>query len=538
MLTALHALCLALHSPAIQHPKPAETPRLVVVIAVDQLIPEQLQRLGPQLSGGFRRFLDEGAFFWRATVDYANTETGPGHATLATGRYPSHHGIVGNAFLLRDDSGEKQYVYCVGDALTPAGPNLGGAGSASPAHLVGDALGDLLAARVPGSRSVTLAGKDRAAVLLGGRAPDVALWWSGGGFTTSSYYAEKAPEFVGVWNSAWRERARGWKWEAELEGDPATLGTAPDARPGESRLGGGVLPRTLPADDSALERAVVFTPLLDFFTLELASLALDAVELGRDDALDYLGISLSGCDILGHLYGPDSVEVTDLLLRDDRELGRFFALLDQEVGAGRWLACLSSDHGVLELPESLAERGIGARRVAPAEVTAMKELVKEALTFAHPEAGELGLSYSDLGFHFDEAAARAAGLEPAALRVLLAEAARESEWVADAYPLEELLGGTPRDPWVTLYQRCQFPGRGPDVVLRPEPWLLFDAPEGTSHGSPYPYDRRVPLAFLGGKVKPQQRFDAASPVDAVPTLFALLALPVPEGLDGRVLKVD
>ncbi len=521
---------------ALQQPKPAEAPRLVVVIAVDQLVPEQLQRLETHFTGGFKRFLDEGAVFWRATVDYAATETGPGHATLATGRYPAHHGIVGNVFFER---ARGQTVYCVGDeaAHPVTGAGLGSEPGVSPVYLRGDALGDLLQARVAGSKTVAIAGKDRSAVLLGGQRPDVALWW-GGGFVSSSHYGEKLPEFAGVWNSAWRERARGWKWTNELRGDPASVGTGADTRPGEALLGGGTLPRTLPEDDAGLDRSVVVTPLLDFFTLELATLALDAAELGRDDAVDTLALSLSACDILGHLYGPDSVEVTDLLLRDDKELGKFLALLDQKVGKGRWLACLSSDHGVLDLPEVLQERGIGARRVAQSEVNALVEEVRQAVADVHPEAGELGLAYSDLGFTFDQAAASAAGLEPAALRALVAEVARATRWVADAYTLEELEDDAPLDPWVTLYRRSQFPGRGPDVALRPDPWLLFDAPVGTSHGSPYPYDRRVPLAFLGGKVKPQQRFDPASPVDAVPTLLALLGLRAPADLDGRVLKVD
>lgn len=536
-------LTIALLGPllALQQPKPAEAPRLVVVIAVDQLVPEQLQRLEAHFTGGFKRFLDEGAVFWRATVDYAGTETGPGHASLATGRYPAHHGIVGNVFFERES---RQMVYCVGDEASRSvtGAGVGAEAGYSPARLSGDALGDLLEARMAGSKTVVIAGKDRSAVLMGGQRPDVALWWTGG-FGSSSYYGEKLPEFAGVWNAAWRERARGWKWENELRGDPASVGTGADSRPGEILLGGGVLPRTLPEDDAALDRAVVATPLLDFFTLELASLALDAVELGRDDAVDYLGISLSCCDILGHLCGPDSVEVTDLLLRDDRELGKFLALLDQKVGKGRWLACLSADHGVLDLPEVLQQRGVGARRVSTGEVDALKESVQQALADAHPEAGELGLAYSDLGFTFDEAAATAAGIEPAALRALVAEAARGTRWIADAYTLEELEhaeenGDRPVDPWLTLYQRSTFPGRGPDVALRPDPWLLFDLSAGTSHGSPYPYDRRVPLAFLGGKVKPQQRFDPASPVDAVPTLLGLLGLKPPADLDGRALKVD
>lgn len=538
MWTTTLALALTLPAARLQQARPAP-PRLVVMIAVDQLIPEQLQRLGPRFTGGFRRLLDQGAVFWRATVDYAATETGPGHATFATGRWPLHHGIVGNVYFARAAG---QVQYCIAD---PAAHPLSEAGvdgtraSVSPATLLGDACGDLLERAFPGSKTITLSGKDRAAVLMGGRAPDAALWWNGsqGGFTSSSAYAEKLPEFVTVWNSAWRERARGWEWRAEA-GELAPLGTARDDREGETKRGGRTLPRTLPGEDGPLAGAVLYSPLLDFFTLELATLALDTEELGRDDTPDLLGLSLSGCDVLGHGYGPDSVEVTDLLLRNDRELGRFFTTLDEEVGAGRWLACLSSDHGVLDLPEELQGALVGARRVNGEEVAALKRSVQEALAELLPESASLALQLSELCFAFDEAAARAAGIEPAELRREIAEVAEATPWIAAAYTLEELLSDAPADPWLTLYRRSSHPERTADVVLRPDPWLLFDFPEGTSHGSPYPYDRRVPLAFLGTRVKPQQRFDQASPTDAVPTLLTLLGVPVPPDLDGRVLKVD
>ena len=523
-----------------QKAAPIEAPRLVVLIAVDQMIPEQLQRLESRFSGGFKRILDEGAVFWRATVDYAGTETGPGHATLATGRWPLHHGIIGNLYVERATN---KLVYCVAD---PRVHPLGDAGvdatrpSSSPANLLGDALGDLLAARASGSQTIAIAGKDRAAILMGGRAPDAALWWDAlaGGFASSSHYGAKLPVFVSEWNKAWRDRARGWEWRCELEGDVSALGTAADDRLGEVKGGGRTLPRTLPSEDGPLAGAVLFSPLLDYFTLELALLALDMQSLGRDESVDLLAISLSGCDLLGHTYGPDSVEVTDLLVRDDHDLGKLFTALDQKVGKGRWIACLSADHGVLDLPEKLQGELVGARRMGAAEVGPLRASVQEALDGAYPQHGELGLKYAELGFSFDQAAVQAAGIDPAELRSLIAEAAEQTPWVAEAYTHEELMASAPGDPWLTLFRRSQHAERGADVVLRADPWLIFDFPEGTSHGSPYPYDRRVPLAFLGGKVKAQQRFDVASPTDAVPTLFGLLGLAVPAGLDGRTLKVE
>jgi predicted AlkP superfamily pyrophosphatase or phosphodiesterase len=534
----LHALLLSLPL-VLQEAAPAETPRLVVVISVDQLVPEQLQRLQSRFTGGFARILSDGAVFWRATVDHAATETGPGHATLATGLHPAQHGIVGNGFL---DRASGKSTYCVGDpavrAVTSAGRDESKS-SASPLNLQADALGDLIDAHHPESHTLSIAGKDRSAVLMGGRKPDAALWWNtaAGGFSSSSWYGDALPEFVNVWNSAWKERARGWKWESELGGTFAELGTGADDRAGERKAGGRTLPRTLPDDDGPLASAVLQSPLIDYFSLELATLAVGMHELGQDAVPDFLAVGLSACDILGHAYGADSVEVTDLLMRDDRDLGRFFAALDEQVGVGRWVACLSSDHGVLDLPEMLAEGAIGARRVGKAELQSLKALVDEALASAY-EGADVGLRFDGLAFVLDEAKLAAAGLDPVDVRALVAEAARTCPWVADAYTLDELLAGEPRDPWMRLYRRSTTAERSPDVALRHDPWLLFDMDEGTSHGSPYPYDRRVPLAFLGGPVKAQQRFDAASPTDAVPTLLALLGLPVPQGLDGRVLEVD
>ena len=528
---------------AFQQAKPAsapQAPRLVVMVIVDQLIPEQLQRLGPYLDGGFGRFLKQGAVFWTATVDYANTETGPGHATVATGRYPKSHGIVGNQFVDRELG---QLVYCVGDAnahpVTADGSDAT-TGSVSPANLRGDALGDLLKAANAASKAVTIAGKDRAAVLLGGRKPDAAVWWDmrAGGFTTSTYYGDKLPDFVSVWNKAWSERAVGWEWTSELPGDPASFGTAPDDRPGESGRFGRTLPRRLPEQIDQLAGAVFSSPLIDYFTLELAALAVDTLHLGQDDVVDFLGLSLSGCDAVGHAHGPDSVEVTDLLLRDDRELGRLFARLDELVGAGRWVACLSADHGVLDLPEALRARGIGARRVPGSEMKALSTSVKEAVDALDTTGADLKFAFVEQGFYFDEAAATAAGLDPKSLREAIAAAAEETPDIAGAYTADELARPVD-DPWMLLYERCMAPGRSPDVALRPEPWLLFEMAEGTSHGSPYPYDRRVPLAFLGPKVRAQGRFDAASPTDAVPTLLQLIGqAPPAAGLDGRVLDVD
>jgi arylsulfatase A-like enzyme len=525
--------CLALAAALLPQGTPVK-PRLVVLIVVDQLIPEQLQRLEPRLSGGLRRFLDEGVVFWNATLDYSCTETGPGHASVATGRYPAHNGIVGNLFHDRE---QHRNVYCVGDpstlALSASGP-VPGAPSMSPANLVGPTLGELLRAAQPGSHTVAIAGKDRSAVLMGGHGAEVALWWDyrAGGFGSSTAYGEDLPECAAIWNEAWVDRALGWSWEPLDAEGLARLGTQPDDRPGEPGRG-GTFPHVLPQDRASLAGAVFSTPLIDFFTLELATLAIDAHELGSDDTVDFLAVGLSGCDVVGHGYGPYSAEVTDLLLRDDRDLGRFLEGLDAVVGEGRWLACLTSDHGVLELPEMLRATGVDAHRIGLPELAAILELGTQALKEAYGEQAPT-LQPAENGFFFDPATLGDTDVVEA--RGVVAKAVVASPWVAEAYTLDQLEGPA-ADGFLLLYQRATHPGRGPDVVVRFEPWTIVNFPTGTSHGSPYPYDRRIPLAFLGAGLEPARRHDSASNVDVVPTVLSELGLALPADLDGQVLSL-
>lgn len=530
-------------------PPRAQTPRLVVLVAVDQLIPEQLDRLTPLLEGGLGRFWQRGTVYRAAALEYAATETAPGHATFATGCRPATHGIVGNSFF---DRSQGRSLYSVSDPgarkVTAAGAANSGV-SVGPANLRVPGLGDHLAAAFPGSLTFAVSFKDRAAVAMGGRDPHLVLWWDrrAGGFASSTRYVETLPDFVLDWNDGWLDVAAGWRWEPSFEGDPSRYGTDADEREGEVPYGrfGVSFPYELPsmagADVEGLRRQlaprIYGVPLGDRFTVEMARRAVDELGLGADDAPDLLALSLSGCDVVGHANGPYSWEVTDLILRADRALGELFDHLDARVGEGRWIAALSADHGVLELPEALAARGVGARRVGRGEVGAMRGLVREALALVYPDDGELAVGFTGKGFTLDEAALRAAGLDPGDVRAIIAQAAAEAPHVAAAYTLEQLAGAGPGDGFLPLYRQGFDPQRSEDVLLRQGPWLLA-MPKGTSHGSPYPYDRRVPLALLGAPFPAQRRYDAADSMDAVPTLLEALGIAVPEGLDGRVLPRD
>ncbi len=526
-------------------PLSQESPRLVVMVAVDQLIPEQLDRLSGELDGGLGRFWNSGTVFRSATLDYAHTETGPGHATYATGCLPRTHGIVANTF---HDRAQGRAVYCVGDGLvspvTSNGPAPGT--SVSPRNLLVPTLGDLLRQVYPTAKVFAISGKDRAAVTMGGRAAHSAVWWDRGvgGFASSTHYGDRLPDFVVAWNRGWARVANGWRWEPGFEGDPARWGTAPDERPGETpRAGRTTFPYVLEArgrtsDDLGRQLAggVFSTPLLDRFTAELAGLAVEALDLGADGVPDLLAVSFSACDIVGHAFGPYSWEVTDLVLRTDDALGELFDLLDERVGAGAWVASLSADHGVLELPELLRPRGVGARRIPSSELGAMQRAVREAVELEF--GSDVRVTYDGKGFVLDEAALLGAGHDPSQVRATVALVASEASCVAAAYTLEQLAGEGASDGWLGLYRDGFRPERSQDVVLRFPPWSLRGMGRGTSHGSPYSYDRRIPLAFLGPGFSASRKYVRASSTDAVPTLLKALGLDVPDGLDGRVLNGD
>ena len=293
----------------------AEPPRLVVVIGVDQMIPEQLERLAPHFGGGFGRFVRQGHTYRNAMLEHANTETGPGYATLGTGCHPRTSGVISNDWFNADGS---DYVYCVEDrdAFHVVGSGLPASTSAgvSPKNLRVPGLGDWLKASSPESLVVSLAGKDRAAVGMGGRKPDLCLWWNRtvSGFTTTTWYRDQLPEWVETFNSGLTsyifDGPWGDGWALELPTDIEKAGTAADERAGEaSRAYVDGLLATGRGEPDPLKRrgllgsAAYRSPIGDQLTLELAQLSVAKYDLGGDEHPDLLFLGLSGCDVVGTL---------------------------------------------------------------------------------------------------------------------------------------------------------------------------------------------------------------------------------------------
>ncbi|MEO6708380.1 MAG: alkaline phosphatase family protein, partial [Planctomycetota bacterium] len=480
------------------------------------------------------------------------TETGPGHATYGTGMNPLHHGIVGNDWVLPE---EKSASYCVSDPdarlVSAEGPTS--QESMSPRNIRSPGLIDRLKLQDPQSKGFSVSSKDRAAIGMSGQHPELALWWdrSGRGFVSSTWYAPTLPAWVVEFDAQWLASFRsawsgGWK-ALEVPSFEGT-DTAPDDSPGELAYHGQhefpypAPPMSAEPDAKSLgEIAMVVygSPAGDQFVCELARRAVVALELGKDEHVDVLCLSLSSCDTVGHSFGPRSREVTDVLLRADRQLELLFADLDRLVGAGRWIASLSADHGVMDLPEALVQRGIGAERVSGKLVSASVKAMRKKL------AAEFGddffLTYDYRGVRFSWTKIQAAGKKLAEVRAFAAKALQEesADWLEHAWTLDELervaRRGEAATGWLRSSANSFDEERTPDVMLQQKPWKLLSMGAGTTHGTPYPYDTRIPLAFYGPGFAARESFEPASSVDALPTLMAALGLVVPEGLDGRAL---
>lgn len=516
---------LQLGNPSCQN-IPEQKYTLVLFLSIDQLRYDYLTRFQDLFTGGFRTLLHSGAVFTNARYHNAVTETGPGHATLATGRYPSHSGAVANHWY---DSNQKKGVNVVDD---PDQRPVGGEGrGASPVHLIGDTIGDALKQHSPETRVIGLSMKDRSAVLMAGHLGDGAFWYDSGSgkFITSTYYMKELPGWLEKWNNEGvAKQFQGHDWN-RLMSDSSTYDTyaGPDAEEGESDRIHTTFPH--PLGLIGLDPAVYYRSLWNFtyadeMTLSLAMEAIRANELGTRNVIDLLAIGFSATDSIGHIYGPQSQELMDQLLRLDGYLGRLFAEIDSRIGLSRTLIVLSSDHGVMPLVETLQKKGIKAQRINP-EV--FQQPVQEALEHKFPTANNLIAGYDPPHFYLNLDQIRTSGLNRADVENEVKEALMKSGLVEAAYSYVDLeKTERPGDSNFVLFHNNFFPSRTPHVFAAIKPYIyVSDFPGGTGHGTQHDYDRHVPIIFMGEGIRPGSYDIACGPHDIAPTIASLLGLP-------------
>jgi hypothetical protein len=494
-------------------------PKLVVVIVIDQFRGDYLERYRDQFGdGGFRLFLDRGAYFTDCNYDYANTSTAPGHATLFTGSYTSGHGIVANEWW--DPQKKKRVTSVEDDTQQLVGAAKTGPG-ASPRNLKSDTLGDELKLATGGkARVFAVSLKDRAAVLTTGFSGDAAYWIDpkNGDWITSNYYRPNLPEWVRNFNGSHRAQKylnREWK-----DGDGTVLGsTAP-------RKGKDGAP-------ASFYEVVGSTPFANDYQFEFAKELFLYEKLGAGPATDLLAISLSANDILGHQVGPDSPQMRSMALELDRSLAEFFNFLGHQIGmANVWMA-LSADHGIAPLPEFEKTLRLPAANL---DTKAMREQINSLLSKKYAKKADylLDLDYP-LAWLNEEAFA---GL-PSGRRESDAEAdageAMKQVGLAGYFTKSQLArGDIPATEIGRRYAHSYSPEGGWYVIGIPTPFNVGTT-KGTDHATPFSYDTHVPLAFYGLAFQPGIYRTHAEPVDLAVTLASLLGINAPAQATGRVL---
>ena len=509
-----------------------EPPRLVIFISVDQMREDYFDRYAPSFTGGLKQLYTDGAFYSNASLNYASSVTGIGHSALSTGAYPMTSGILDNEWV---NPTTRKPVYCVED--TTASRVDGEGGGSSPKNLLVTAIGDWLKRSSLRSKVITASGKDRAAILMGGKHPDYAFWFSKktGHMVTSGYYTSVEPGWVTNFNnSRWIENNVPSAWTKILP-ESVYAKEGPDEFASEVPWDSSTtFPHLLPESKKA-ER-LLSSPYGDLLMLDFGREAIRNERLGQRGVPDILCLSLSACDNVGHAFGPNSHEMMDELFRLDRALGSFFSFADSAVGAANVLVVLSADHGVMPLPEFLvqyahksARRIIYKTQIKP-EVDSLDRLIQKEWGMQSPvfENGNF-LNYVE--------AARV-GKDSTQFERRVGDGLRRIDGVADVYFRREMMDTmTPDRPYLARFRRSYYPPRGEDFQLRFCEYCLIESNKtGTTHGSVYDYDTHVPVVFWGNGIKGMNIHREIHTVDIAPTLARMLGISYPRTVDGMPLE--
>lgn len=518
-------------------------PKLVVLLVVDQMRADYVDKFRFQWTGGLARLVSEGAWFREAAYPYAATETCVGHATISTGAFPSTHGMVANAWW---DRAQQKMVTCTSDP-DPNAKNVGYAGATPKGadtawRMAVPSFAEELKFQTAGTtRIVSFSLKARAALTLAGHKADSATWFEGGAWVTSTPYgvmpfieerAQRHPpkaDYGKTWVLSLPEKSYWY-------GERALGGVAPEGwdlsfpHPLRGKSGAG-------EPDAAFYEQWASSPYADTALTELAKKAVEALHLGKAAGTDFLAIGYSPVDYVGHEFGPRSREIQDILIRLDKDLGELFTHLDKNVGHGNYVVALSADHGVAPTPEDLQATGVGAGLLRLPELQQRMEKALEP--FSYPRPAVARISGSDI--YYAPGVYDKLRQDHAAMQAAL-DAAESEPGVAAVFRSEELQDRPATEsPWLRAMALGYFPGRSGDLLIVPKPYWLLDStplgkprPYGTGHGAPYNYDQRVPVLLMGPGIAPGEYFQAITPADIAPTLAALCGITL-STRDGHVL---
>ncbi len=536
----------------------AKQPKLILQITVDQLrgdLPDKfMKNMG---NGGFRYLKESGVWYKNANYNYSNTETVVGHTTLATGANPNIHGMVSNVWY---DRQRKRLVYNIEDSNyhilsknadiddsteVDSSQALAGTDGRSPANIMVSTFSDELSLFTNSqSKIFSVSVKDRGAVTLAGHNGK-AFWFSktSGEFITSSFYYDEYPKWVKEFNDKkLAQRYDKKPWRLMYDKSKYMFGNSDDNPWEEDYIGyGRVFPHKYGGKESKyFNHFLTFSPAGDELTLDFAKAIIKNEKMGQHDVTDYLSISFSSTDYVGHLFGPSSLEAEDNMLRLDKTLASLFKYVDERVGLQNTLIVLSADHGAPEAPGYLATLGIKAKWIAPLKWNKKPSIKRLEKRFGVGQA--LIEAFFPPYIYLNHDVIKKNGLDLAEVQKAVAKEIMDIDGIALTVTSSELSNNTLPNTYLYSAALENFNAkRSGDILILFEPHCFANEMDGgaimaTNHGGPWTYDTFVPVIFAGSNLKGKQIFQPIRPNDIAPTLCAIVNAKPPSGSSGKILK--
>ena len=518
---------------------PVKKPKLVIGIVIDQMRYDYLTRFADRYSkDGFNRILKNGFSLENAHYNFIPTYTAVGHASIYAGTSPNNHGIISNNWY---DKVLKKSIYCVDDANYKTIGNDGIVGQKSPHRLYTTTVADQLQlAQNMQGKTIGIAIKDRSAILPVGHTANAAYWYDAGNknqWITSSFYMEELPDWVKAFNS--NNKADAYlneTWETLYDIKTYSQSRA-DNNIYENNLNGQekpVFPKNLEKlrvqnDNFSLIKTI---PAGNTYTVDFAKAVIKGEQLGKSEFTDFLAVSFSSTDYVGHRYGVASVETEDTYLRLDKDLAHFFNFLDTEVGKENYTLFLTADHAAVHVPSYLQSLKIPAHYISTAK---LKKFLSD-ITQKYFNSKELIENVSNYQIFLDQEKIEALGFNKNTVAQRLADEVLSFDKIYKAVTAETLQTTNFTEGIMHSLQQGYNPKFSGDVLMIPYPATLNYSRKGTSHGSGYSYDTHVPVIFYGNGIKKGASKKTYKIIDIAPTISNLLKIEAPNGTSGKIIE--
>lgn len=513
-------------------------PKLVIGLVVDQMRWDYLYRYSEKYSsGGFKRLMREGYSCENTHINYSPSYTACGHTCIYTGSVPSVHGIVGNGWY---DYKEDSAVVSVRDInYSTVGSSSLQVGKVSPNRLLTTTITDeLKLATNFKAKTIGVALKDRSSVLPAGHKADAAYFFDGntGSWVTSSYYMNQLPTWVTQYNAKkYADSLLAKSWPLSLGSISLYTESEEDFQTYEDVLDKEKSPTFIHKVDSLTKPAtkiLPYTPYGNSATLDFAKAIITNESMGAGKYTDFLTISLSSTDLIGHKFGPNSVEIEDCYLRLDKDLEAFFSFLDNKLGKGNYVLFLTADHGAAHIPDFMKKNKMMGGVFPINEVDSLLETALKS-KFG---ADSLILSFDNSQLYFDNERIAAKKVNREELKSFIRNFTLPFSGVAKVLDMEnlsnELLDANMKQAIANSY----YPSRSGDMFLLLEPGWFEGFKKGTTHGTVYPYDTHIPLVWMGWNIKHGEDHSDVHMTDIAPTVAAMLHIQEPSGCTGKVIQ--